>query len=1141
MVIFFILHKSKRNSCYNIENTRSDTMKKVMDANKMCSSIAYLFSEVAAIYPITPSSPMASNIDYLNHTNKLNLLNKHVRLVEMQSEAGAAGAMHGALITGSLATTFTASQGLLLMLPNMYKMAGEMLPGVIHVASRTIATHALSIFGDHSDMYATRGTGFCILASTNIEDVRVNTVVAHLASMKGSLPFLHFFDGFRTSHELHAIEDISDNEFLKLISYADIQNYKERCLNVDKQIQKGMASNEDIYFQTVEARNTAYLEMPDIVSSFMEEVNKITHTQIKPFNYYGSKDAEHILVAMGSVVDTIRLVVDAENKKGAKLGVIEVHLYRPFSKEYLLNVLPNSVKRIAVLDRTKEAGSIGEPLYLDIVSALQGRGIEIVGGRYGLSSKNTTPGDIYSVFKMLQSELVNSFTIGIEDDVTHYSLPKEQYEVDLGAKEIQIYGFGSDGMVSASKEILNLVSSKLEKYVDGYFSYDSKKSGGVTVSNLRIKNTNVYAPFYVTHPDLVVVTKDEYFQKFQMLEGIRKNGILLINTTDTHALDKKISLHDKEIIKSKNIQVYVVNASKLAAEHSIKGKINKIMEVLILNILGISNATLLVQEAIMETFKTKGEDVIRNNKEAVGNALDSLQHITFTENGFVFKEPETLFESITARKGDNISVSGLLEVKDGTFVGGTSRLEKRKIADQVVKWIPENCIQCGMCSFVCPHAVIRSFKTKNKDVGKALFGSDSFNYLVSISEADCTSCGLCIRVCPGMRGEKALEFGTFDSEKQKQSDYYFNEYQNPDSDKKDTVKDLSFVRPLFEFSGACAGCGETSYIRILTQLFGKRLVIANATGCSSIYGGSVPSTPYTLSWANSLFEDNAEFAFGMHISYEQKREQIVSIMTKSMKSVSEEVQDVFATWLANKNDFAITYPLKEKLKGLEISKDLQDLLDYIPARTVWAIGGDGWAYDIGFGGIDHVLSSDENVKILVLDTEVYSNTGGQMSKSSKVGQVAEFADFGKRNAKKDLFKIALSYPNCYVASICLGADFHQTIQAFKEAEEHNGPSIILAYAPCVEHGIKGGLSCTTEEQKLAVEVGYQLLMRYKPEEGKLYLDSKEPDFSRYYEFLENETRYHALKIKDENLANELLEINKQNAIKRYKEYKERSS
>ena len=686
-------------------------MKYVADANKVCSDIAFLFSEVASIYPITPSSPMASNIDYLNHTDKLNLYNSKVELVEMQSEAGAAGAMHGALITGSLASTFTASQGLLLMIPEMYKIAGEMLPGVIHVASRTVATHALSIFGDHSDVYATRATGFCMLASSNIEEVRTNAAVAHLSAIEKRLPFLHFFDGFRTSHELSTIEKIKDTEFLKLVNYEKINEYKNQILNVDKNIEKGLAENEDIYFQTMESRNSTYNEMPDVVNQCMEKVNKITGSDCKPFNYYGAKDAEHIIIAMGSVVDTIKLVVEAENKKGNKIGVIAVHLYRPFSKKYLLNVLPNTVKKIAVLDRTKEAGSMGEPLYLDVTAALQGKNIEIVGGRYGLSSKNTTPSDIYSIYKMLDSNLQSNFTIGIVDDVTNLSLPKEIYPLHLDAKEILIYGFGSDGMVSASKDILKIASEKLEREVDGYFEYDSKKSGGVTVSNLRIKNSNFKAPFYVTNPDLVVVTKEEYFKQFNMISNIKENGVLLVNTMDPKGLDQKINEEDKKYIQDKKITVLGINASKLAEEHNIKGKINKIMEVVILRLIGIKNAILLVEESIENQFKNKGQEMIENNKEAIQSAFDNLYRLNLTQKSYQKIEETSIFEKINHRLGNEIPVSEILTIKDGTFPGGLAKLEKRKIADKVVKWIPENCIECGRCSFVCPHAVIRSFKT----------------------------------------------------------------------------------------------------------------------------------------------------------------------------------------------------------------------------------------------------------------------------------------------------------------------------------------------------------------------------------------------------------------------------------------------
>ncbi len=1116
-------------------------MKQVADANKICSDMAYLFSEVAAIYPITPSSPMASNIDFINHTSKRNLFNHQVELIEMQSEAGAAGAMHGALITGSLATTFTASQGLLLMIPNMYKIAGEMLPGVIHVASRTVATHALSIFGDHSDVYSTRETGFCLLASNNIEEVRTNAVVAHLASIEGSLPFLHFFDGFRTSHELNTIEPIEDTEFLKLVNYDKIAEFKKRTLNIDHNIEKGLAENEDIYFQSMEARNSYYEKMPDIVNEIMQKVNKITNTDCKPFNYYGDSNAENIIIAMGSVVDTIKLVVENENKKGHKIGCIAVHLYRPFSVKYLLEVLPKSVKKIAVLDRTKEAGSVGEPLYLDVVAALKNTEIKIVGGRFGLSSKNTTPSDIYSVYKMLENHLQNSFTIGICDDVTNLSLKKEPYELDLNDKEILIYGFGSDGMVSASKDLLKIASQKLEKEVDGYFEYDSKKSGGVTVSNLRIKNKKIYAPFYVTHGDIVVVTKDEYFKKFDIVTKVKPNGILLVNTLNAKTLDMKINETDKKFIVDHHIMVLGIPASTIAEEYGMHGKINKIMEVIILRLLGIKNALELVKETITSQYKTKGNEVIEKNKQAIHKAFSELYQIELSQVSYPKKEATNLFEKINARLGNTIPISEIMPLMDGSFPGGLAKEEKRNIADKVVKWIPENCIQCGRCSFVCPHAVIRCFKTKQSTTKKPFLGDLDYDFYVSISEADCTSCGLCIDTCPGLKGKKALEFGQFDEEKQKISNYYFNEYENSIVKTKNEVKDLSFVKPLFEFSGACAGCGEAAYIRLLSQIVGKKLMIANATGCSSIYGGSAPSTPYSIPWANSLFEDNAEFALGMYLSNKQKREQIENIMKTSLEAVNDEVKEKFQLWLDNKEDFAMTYQIKNDLKDLEIPKDLQNLLDYIPSRSIWAVGGDGWAYDIGFGGIDHILSTNYPVKILVLDTESYSNTGGQMSKASKIGQVAEFADFGKRNYKKDLFRIALSYPNCYVASISLGGNFNQTIQAIKEAEQHNGPALIIAYATCVEHGIKGGLSCSLKQQDLAVRSGYQLLMRYQPNTEQLFLDSKEPDFDVYDEFLQNETRYNALKIKDEKLAKNLLELNKQHAIKRYQFYKEKST
>lgn len=1115
-------------------------MKKIVDGNTACANIAYLFSEICAIYPITPSSPMAQEIDVLSHTDKKNLFNESVSIIEMQSEAGAAGTLHGSLLAGSLSTTFTSSQGLLLMIPNMYKIAGEMLPGVMHVAARTVATHALSIFGDHSDVYATRGTGFCMLASTNVKDAHNLAAVAHLSAIEGSLPFMHFFDGFRTSHEINTIDMLEEKDILSLINYDKVYEFKNKVLNVGCNKQRGMAENEDIYFQSVEARNTAYNEMPDIVNSYMTSINELTGLDYKPFNYYGDKGATNIIVAMGSVCDTVKLVVDDLISKGEKVGLIEVHLYRPFSVKYLLNVLPASTKNIAVLDRTKESGSIGEPLYLDIVSALKDKKMNIVGGRYGLSSKNTTPSDIYSVFKMLEGELKNNFTIGIVDDVTNLSLPKYDYNLKLDAEELLIYGFGSDGMVSTSKDIMKLVGANTDKYVESYNQYDSKKSGGVTICNLRISDSPINAPFYVTNPDIVVITKEEYLYKFDMINNIKENGIVLINTMKKGEIAKLLPNKVKIIINERHVKLFVVDASQIAIDAGIKGKISKIMEMIILKLLNFDNAYELLSESIKKQFATKGQEIITANLTAISNALSGVMEVVGVLD---VKEDEdenkfNVIEMINRRRGDELSVSDLLPYADGTFPGALSKYEKRRISTYVPKWNSDNCIECGQCSLVCPHAVIRPFALKDSNAGIPMLGNTEYKFEIVVSEADCTSCGLCINTCPGKNGEKALSFGLYDDKKQKRANELFNNYTNPQLFDKFTIKGSQFIKPKFEFNGACGGCGEPSYIKLLTQLFQDKLIIANATGCSSIYGGSCPSTPYGVPWANSLFEDNAEFGYGMLLSYNKTRNRIKNIMENSINSVNQIVKANYERWLNNPLDFAITMEVKNKLKDQEIPTELKKLMNYIPARSVWAIGGDGWAYDIGFGGIDHVLSSGEDVNILVLDTEVYSNTGGQASKSSHFGAVAQFADFGKKTAKKDLFRIAMSYPNCYVANVSFGSNFMQTIKAFKEAESHKGPSIIIAYSPCLEHGISGGLGNSIKEEKMAVEVGYTTLMRYIPEEKKLYIDSKEPDFNKYEEFLNNEVRYRSLKVKDEKLAKVLLERNKEEAIERYNYYKD---
>jgi len=1121
---------------------------KIVDGNKACSKIAYLFSEVCAIYPITPSSPMAENIDYLSHTELNNLFNAKPEVVEMESEMGAAGALHGALMSGSLGSTFTASQGLLLMIPNMYKIAGEMWPGVIHVASRSLATHALSIFGDHQDIYAVRQTGFCMLASTNVEDAQNLAAVAHLSAIKGSLPFVHFFDGFRTSHELNVIHELDEAKLLSLVDEEGLQKFKNRALNVGCNKEYGTSQTEDVYFQCMEARNPKYMEMPDIVNEYMMEINKLTGKDYKPFNYYGSKDATNVIVAMGSVCDTIKAVIDKENENGRKLGLIEVHLYRPFSVKYLLDVLPKSTQKIAVLDRTKEAGSIGEPLYLDIVGALKDTNIEIVGGRYGLSSKNTTPSQIKAVYDMLDNPK-NNFTIGIQDDVTNLSLELSDFNIKT-SKEILIYGYGSDGMVSASKSIMKLIGDNTNKYVQGYFQYDSKKSGGVTTSHLRISDNKIRSTYYIENPDIVVISKDSYFNEFEILNKISENSIMIINTSKTiEELKDSFSNELNNLLIKNNTKIYILNAYDIANKLGLGNKISMIMECAILYLTNLIDYKFAKEELInyiKVKFNKKGEEIVKANINALDMTELNIKEIILEKK---FKEVENryfnLYDAMFKREGNNLPVSAFLSMPSGIFKHGTTKLEEKNISEIVPHYIPENCIECNQCSFVCPHSVIRPYLLNEEEFEsspievknrcKKAIGLEGYYFTIGICIKNCTGCGLCIKTCPGMKGEKALIFNSLiDEVKNKEQeifDYLDNNITNKKKFNENTIKGLEFNKPKFEYCGACAGCGESSYIKILTQIYGDNLIIANATGCSSIYGGSAPSTPYSIPWASSLFEDNAEYGYGMLISNNLIRNRIKNIMENNMDNSNSEL---FKSWLENYDNYEITKNVYDNLTD-DIPQELKELKEYIPSRNYWCIGGDGWAYDIGFSGIDHVLASNDNINILVLDTEVYSNTGGQSSKSSNMGSIASFTTSGKRTNKKDLARIAMSYKNAYVATISLGANMMQVIKTLKEANDYNGPSIVIAYSPCISHGIKGGMGNSVNMQKLAVECGYFPIFRRHPVNG-FALDSKTVDFDKYEEFLNLQTRYSMLDKVNSEESKELLKLNKENAIERYEYY-----
>ena len=1136
-------------------------MMKIMDGNEACAYVSYNFTEVAGIYPITPASPMAELTDKWSSEGKLNYFDTPVKVVEMESEAGAAGMVHGSLQAGALTTTYTASQGLLLMIPNMYKIAGEQLPCVINVAARSLATHALSIFGDHQDIYAVRQTGFAIFSSSSVQQVMDLTAVAHLSALKGKVPFVNFFDGFRTSHELQKVEVIDTDKIKKLIDEKSLNEFRSRAMNPNKPSIRGTAQNEDVYFQATEVRNEYYNKLPDIVNSYMMEINKITGKDYKPFNYYGSPTATKVIVAMGSVCETIRETIDYLWKvKKENVGLIEVHLYRPFSSKYFLNELPKTVKKIAVLDRTKEPGSSGEPLYLDVIQAIKEADarVRVIGGRYGLSSKNTTPAMIKGVFDFLDTrDAHTNFTVGINDDITNLSIPYDpKFMLPSDMAEFLIYGYGSDGMVSASKDIMKITGTYTNAYVQGYFQYDSKKSGGITLSNLRFARNPITSTYYVEKANIVVCTKDSYLKRLKMLEKIVDKGVFILNTSkNPDEVLAMMSAHDKKILQSKHVKMFIVDANKIASEAGLPGKISTIMETIIFKLGKIVDFTFAVgkiKENLNTKFSNKGGNVIEKNIKAIDASLESLipVKVPYVDYDNEITPKKSLFEIIDSMEGDSLPVSSFIKMSNGEFEAGTSKLDKRDSSDMAPCYNSENCINCNLCSLVCPHGVIRPFLLDEKEeldapesVTRHLVDSkikdQNLKFTVGVSLPDCTGCSLCTEVCPGKNGAKALVMKMKEELLQDKRDeeykYLFNEVKEKENVMPtNTVKGSQFVKPKFEFPGACAGCGETPYLKLLTQLFGDRMIVANATGCSSIYGASTPSMPYSIPWANSLFEDNAEFGFGMHIADLTIKNQIKTLIKNNMDKVKKSEKSIYKDY-TNEITIDSAKALLEVVDDTKIDR-LKKLKDFIMPKSVWMIGGDGWAYDIGYNGIDHVLASSENVNILVLDTEVYSNTGGQASKSTRPGAVAKFAASGKETAKKNLAKMALSYPHVYVGTISLGANPMQAIKVMKEAEAYNGPSIIIAYAPCIAQGIIKGMKNSINEEKDATASGYFPIFHYNPDTKEFKVDSA-ADFSKYEEFTLGEDRYRSLK-KLNKEGDKLLSKNKEDAEATYEFYKE---
>ena len=1134
-------------------------MMKIMDGNEAAAYASYGFTEVAGIYPITPASPMAELTDKWSSEGKLNFFETPVKVVEMESEAGAAGMVHGSLQAGALTTTYTASQGLLLMIPNMYKIAGEQLPCVIHVAARSLATHALSIFGDHQDIYATRATGFAMLASSSVQQVMDLTGVAHLAAIKGKVPFVNFFDGFRTSHELQKVDVIDTEKLKKLIDQKALDEFRKRAMNPNHPSIRGTAQNEDIYFQATEVRNEYYNKIPDIVNDYMSQISKITGREYKPFNYYGSPNATKVIVAMGSVCETVKETVKyLVHKKNENVGLMEVHLYRPFSAKYFLNELPKTVKKIAVLDRTKEPGASGEPLYLDVVQTIKNvdAKVSVYGGRYGLSSKNTTPAMIKGVYDFLDTRDVHTnFTVGILDDITNLSIPYDsEFMLPSDNAEFLIYGYGSDGMVSASKDLMKITGTYTNAYVQGYFHYDSKKSGGVTIANLRFVKSPICSTYYVEKANIIVCTKDSYLRRIKMLEKISDKGVFILNTNKSaDEVLAMMSSHDKKILQNKHVKMFIVDASHVASEAGLPGKISTIMETIIFKlgkIVDFDFAVQKIKENLSTKFANKGGNLVEKNIKAIDSALEKLipVKVPYVDFDNEIQPKRSLFEVIDSMEGDSLPVSSFVKLSNGEFEAGTSKLDKRDSSEMAPCYDPSNCINCNMCSLVCPHGVIRPFLLDEKEVldapdsvqrhlVDANIKDHDLKFTVGVSLPDCTGCSLCSEVCPGKAGAKALVMKMkqelLEDKRDEEYKYLFNEVK----EKKDvmpttTVKGSQFVKPKFEFPGACAGCGETPYLKLLTQLFGDRMIVANATGCSSIYGASTPSMPYSIPWANSLFEDNAEFGFGMRVADKAMKNQIVNLIQNNMDLVKKSEKDVYKAYTETITEESAK-ALLDIIDETKIDR-LIKLKDFIMPKSVWMIGGDGWAYDIGYNGIDHVLANRENVNILVLDTEVYSNTGGQASKSTRPGAVAKFAASGKETAKKNLAKMALSYPHVYVGTISLGANPMQAIKVMKEAEAYDGPSIIIAYAPCIAQGIIKGMKNSIQEEKEATLSGYFPIFHYNPLNKEFKVDST-ADFTKYEEFTLGEDRYRSLsKINKE--ADKLLDKNKQDAILTYEYY-----